>query len=516
MGQAKLDLVFKKQGLDKITEDLKKLKKIASEIDVGGDSKKEGVVNKRLEEREMLLKRIETAKRNNWRNVEKETEKLLQLNKDEKEVTTLMLKKVDTLIEKEKTRIKWAKTGKKVREDDLKIEQDILKVKERQAQAIKKAKKENQQKVLGQGYDLQSTQVRSMDKGLDKTHTKATNLLKQLNSGIPLTKNQLKYLGLIEKKELLIQNTLKERVSISNKLSKIKETTANKVEKQRKSEVELIKQQKYDLDKRSVGKEGEVYDKLKVKIRSYQDQLKKGKALSNDQVRSMKLMEVQSNKLAKATTSATSLIGTMYAAMQQYSLIARQFDKMVDTIVSLDEPIFNLGVVAGKTPEQIEMLKLELLETASAIPKTAQEIANSMDLIMRTGATYEEAVKIVDAGSKLAIASGEDLNFITETLAKTIVAFSLSADTSAESVDRFQSAVLNTPLSMEGLSNAMKNSASAFATLINFTKKSGDELETYKQNLLNLNVALTAQFAKQGKMYALYKPLFMLEVPKVA
>ena len=131
-------------------------------------------------------------------------------------------------------------------------------------------------------------------------------------------------------------------------------------------------------------------------------------------------------------------------------------------------------------------------------------------------ATYEEAVKIVDAGSKLAIASGEDLNFITETLAKTIVAFSLSADTSSESVDRFQSAILNTPLSMEGLSNAMKNSASAFATLINFTKKSGDELETYKQNLLNLNVALTAQFAKQGKMYALYKPLFMLEVPKVA
>jgi len=131
-------------------------------------------------------------------------------------------------------------------------------------------------------------------------------------------------------------------------------------------------------------------------------------------------------------------------------------------------------------------------------------------------ASYKDALEIVNASTVLATASGENLNFITETLSKTLVAFSLDANVATDSINRMQSAVLNTPLSIEGLSSAMKNSASSFATVINFTNKTNESLDAYKQKLLDLNIAMTAQFAKQGKMYALYKPLFMLETPKVA
>ena len=83
-------------------------------------------------------------------------------------------------------------------------------------------------------------------------------------------------------------------------------------------------------------------------------------------------------------------------------------------------------------------------------------------------------------------------------MAKTLVAFSLDTEVAAGAIDTFYSAVLKTPLSIQGLSLAMRNSASAFATLINFTGKSGEELEAYKIKLLNLNVAMTAGFATMG------------------
>jgi len=101
-------------------------------------------------------------------------------------------------------------------------------------------------------------------------------------------------------------------------------------------------------------------------------------------------------------------------------------------------------------------------------------------------------------------------------MAKVLVSFSLDTNVAAESIDTFYSAVLKTPLSIEGLSASLRNSSAAFATLINFSNKSGEELEDYKLKLLNLNVAMSAGFANMGKMYAHKKFRELLEVPKVA
>jgi hypothetical protein len=92
----------------------------------------------------------------------------------------------------------------------------------------------------------------------------------------------------------------------------------------------------------------------------------------------------------------------------------------------------------------------------------------------------------------------EQMSGVSQVLAKSLVAFKLTGDEAASAINSFHSAVLGTPLSLQGLSNALGNSAAAFATLIEFTNKSGQELNTYKTDLLDLNVAMTGQLAKLG------------------
>ena len=79
------------------------------------------------------------------------------------------------------------------------------------------------------------------------------------------------------------------------------------------------------------------------------------------------------------------------------------------------------------------------------------------------------------------------------------------------------SVVLSSPLTLKGLDQSLRNSANAFATLIEFTNKSGEELEKYKEDLLKLDLALTGGLAKIGELsYADVKPREMLEHLKVA
>ena len=92
----------------------------------------------------------------------------------------------------------------------------------------------------------------------------------------------------------------------------------------------------------------------------------------------------------------------------------------------------------------------------------------------------------------------ENVADISRILSKSFVAFKLDSESATEAVDGFYSTVLKTPLSMEGLSAALKNSASAFSSYISLTSKADDELKTYKEDLLDLNTAMVGAGVSLG------------------
>ena len=81
-----------------------------------------------------------------------------------------------------------------------------------------------------------------------------------------------------------------------------------------------------------------------------------------------------------------------------------------------------------------------------------------------------------------------------------MVAFKLEGEDAKDVIDSMYTASLKTPTSIQGISDAMKNSASAFATLTEFTTQSGTDLDLYKKKLLDLNVAMTGKLATLGKV----------------
>ena len=79
-----------------------------------------------------------------------------------------------------------------------------------------------------------------------------------------------------------------------------------------------------------------------------------------------------------------------------------------------------------------------------------------------------------------------------------MVAFSLSGEQATDAINAMHSVVLSSPLTLDSLNTSLSNSSNAFATLIEFTNKSGEELERYQEELLRLDLALTGGLAKIG------------------
>jgi len=210
-----------------------------------------------------------------------------------------------------------------------------------------------------------------------------------------------------------------------------------------------------------------------------------------------KFTNENSNAKKKQAKEVDNLI-SHYMMLQTSMKTVQWVGGFVSELVKIDESMFNLGVVAGKTGSEIEEMKWQLIELSTKYPQASTDIADAIDLVARTGLSFSDSLATVQAGLILATASGESLSSIASVLAKSLVAFSLRGEDAQKAINSFYSAVLQTPLSLEGLSQSMKNSASSFATLIEFTKKSGSALQDYKEDLLDLQVAMTAGLAKLG------------------
>lgn len=92
----------------------------------------------------------------------------------------------------------------------------------------------------------------------------------------------------------------------------------------------------------------------------------------------------------------------------------------------------------------------------------------------------------------------EELSYVSQILAKSLVAFKLEAEDATYVAQSLHSAVLETPLSLEKMKNALNNSASAFGSFLTFTDKTGESLKEYKRELFDTASALTGALVKAG------------------
>jgi TP901 family phage tail tape measure protein len=262
-------------------------------------------------------------------------------------------------------------------------------------------------------------------------------------------------------------------------------------------EVQLIKERQAEK------KINDIIYSQKVRLKNiYDDLRKKDKKeldiLKNKLSQSKQLTKVELSRL-QILERAAKINRVMYTvggaiAYKAYGFASSQIDELGD----MDKSFFDLGVVAGKSTSEIRKMRKEFFDLSREIPITAQAMADATNSIARTGMSFDDSFKTMEAAAKLSVASGEDLAFTSQMLAKQLVAFKLSGEEAAETIDSIHSIALTTPTSLQGINDTLKSSAAAFGVLISMTDKSGDSLTNYKKQLVDLNLAMTGTLAQIG------------------
>lgn len=170
--------------------------------------------------------------------------------------------------------------------------------------------------------------------------------------------------------------------------------------------------------------------------------------------------------------------------------------------LGLEKAVYDLGVVSEKSNSQIKDMYETFLKMSQSMPVGAERLTQNITEIARIGFSLEQAIAIGSAGAKFAIASGDKIEGVTDSLGKVILALDLmnvSEQEVTKITDQMQSVLLKTPLSTQTLSEGMRHASSAMAVFTQNSTRIGEDLENYKKEVLTTTLSLEGAFSRIGR-----------------
>ena len=164
-----------------------------------------------------------------------------------------------------------------------------------------------------------------------------------------------------------------------------------------------------------------------------------------------------------------------------------------------------LGIVGGLGNQASQNYsKSRIMRESNIIGADINEFAEGVREVIKTGKSYEQSMNLVSVAGKVAIASFEDLTTATNILNSRFTALNLNANDKNlnEFANRLQSALDNTALDLQDVSNAGKQTNTAMNAIINSAEERGlqnKSVEQYTMDVSNLELALLSTLKQQGK-----------------
>jgi hypothetical protein len=200
-------------------------------------------------------------------------------------------------------------------------------------------------------------------------------------------------------------------------------------------------------------------------------------------------------------SSRTSGLDTgTIAGMLGGFITVQSIGSMVQDAKELEYAILQVGVAGELTRTQMDMLKNEMYDFSRATGKSALEITQALDSIIKTGQAVDDSRKILEGAVMASVSSGESLLNTADALSKMLLTIGIGADKTIEVLDMFQSVMNKTPASMRSLQEGLKQSGAGFANYTKTTSKSGKSLEDYKMKILETEMAMLGSQAKMGRL----------------
>ena len=159
---------------------------------------------------------------------------------------------------------------------------------------------------------------------------------------------------------------------------------------------------------------------------------------------------------------------------------------------------YNLGIAGQMTLSEIDKLNDSFLSLSNNVASSAQELAEAVNALIRTGRSYEDSRKIIEEVSMLSIASGENLKETAGMVTKAMVSLNIQGDHAKEALNTLHSVAIQTASDMKYLANSFKSVAGTASIMVNASGLSGEALENYKQKVFATNMAMIGALANTG------------------
>ncbi|MGL6185538.1 MAG: phage tail tape measure protein [Clostridium chrysemydis] len=250
-----------------------------------------------------------------------------------------------------------------------------------------------------------------------------------------------------------------------------------------------------DMIAKSISKLSNSMKKLKENSDSFADMGKVINAntnnITNNVYKTTKSVDNLGNSFKKTNADMLESVVVFETIRRSVSAFMRDYNKLVETT-------FNVGIASQMNLKQIEMLNSSFLQLSTTVPSSAQEMASAVDALIRTGRTFEESRKIIEQVAILSTASGDSLKDTSEVVTKVMVSLGISSEKVKETLTAMHSTAIQTASDMGYLAEAFKNVAGTASVLVKQSGLSGQELEDYRQKILDVTMASIGSMANLG------------------
>lgn len=202
----------------------------------------------------------------------------------------------------------------------------------------------------------------------------------------------------------------------------------------------------------------------------------------------------------KATNSMEKMGKSFVATALSINLLRKITTSWVSTFKGLTDASYNIGVAAQLSVGEITKLNTEVLNLTRNLSVSPIVFGNAVNELVRTGRTLGDSKEIMKEISKLSIASGEDLASTAQAVTKIFVSLNIEGSSKrvSDALSTIHSVAIQTASSVGSLAESYKNFAGSLGVLSKSSGKSGEELQDYKQSLLDFALSSTGALNNLG------------------
>ena len=254
------------------------------------------------------------------------------------------------------------------------------------------------------------------------------------------------------KKDLKQLNTAKNPVRLVGQMDQeaTKKNVAGTVKKLKNTEVQLTGL----LDTASTQK------KVQEQLQRLQ-QIPQVEAKSNVSVEGTEQVNQLSQKMDKASNSASNMAAKVYLARTALQALRRAAQEAKDTVVELDKAATDLAIVTGSGSEEAYALLKEYNQMAQQLGATTTQISDAAAEWLRQGKTAAETATLIEQSMILSKVGAMESATATQNLTSAMRGYGMAVEDASRIVDKLTAIDLKAAVTASDLAVAMSRTANS-------------------------------------------------------